>query len=132
MDNPARIALRHHVTGAIERGEAEAITEVTRNRFDGLAFLAVKVRYAGPTDRTGGRWIASLYRDTDRTYRATVGYDDALPSGGTQAVIAAKRALAKALADNNPDASVSDYTPVPGDLSADEYVFVFVPTEYLS
>lgn len=26
-ENPARAALRHHVTGAIERGEAEAITE---------------------------------------------------------------------------------------------------------
>ena len=27
-DNPALSALRHHVTGAIERGEAEPITEV--------------------------------------------------------------------------------------------------------
>lgn len=26
--NPATVALRHHVTGAVERGEAEPITEV--------------------------------------------------------------------------------------------------------
>lgn len=96
------------------------------NRFDGLAFPTARVRY------TGNGYAASMYRDSERTYRARVAYDHSMSGGATQAVIAAQAVLAKSLVDNNPDASVSDYTPVPGDLDAGAYVFVFVPNEYLT
>lgn len=45
-------ALRHHVTGAIERGEAEAITEVTTQQ----------------QQHTPGPWTASHLSDSDGPY----------------------------------------------------------------
>src|SRR5262245_23483276 len=104
---------------------------ITNETFEQLVFPVAKVRYAGPTNTRGGRYVASIYRDSERTYRATVGFDHA-DSPSTNARAAALACLTKSLADNNPDASVADYVAVPGNLSADSYTFTFVPADILN
>jgi hypothetical protein len=104
---------------------------VERVNFDGLCFPVAKVKFLGATDRSGARWSASIRRSNELTYRAIVSYDDALPDGARNAVTAAWKCYAKAQAwmdDYNPD----DYVAIPGDLSAREYSFTFVPREYLN
>ena len=36
----------------------------------------IVVKYLGPTNHRGSRWAASLYRDPDTTWRASVPYAD--------------------------------------------------------
>lgn len=100
----------------------------TDESFKGLAFPVVKVRYAGPTDYRGSRWIASLGRMgyDDPTYRTTGSYHHALPSGSVNALPVARECLKKALAAHG-DNDAADYVAVPGSLDADTYVFTFVP-----
>lgn len=104
--------------------------------FEGLAFPVVKVRYAGPTDTKGSRWIATMRRDNERLFRATASYNHDLPSGADNALAAARVCYALALVDSNAlgpvKRHVDDYVSVPGDLDSDTYVFTFVPAELLS
>jgi hypothetical protein len=104
---------------------------MTIPNFDGLAFPVAKVRYAGPTNSRGSRWVASVYRDRDRTFRATVGYDHALPSGARNALPAALKAFEKARADIDADLR-EDYVAIPGDFDADTYIFTFVPKRFFA
>ena len=61
--NPALSALRHHVSGAIARGEAQAITEVTAPASVPIhARQAIVTRYLGPTDTRPSRIRASCDR----------------------------------------------------------------------
>jgi hypothetical protein len=36
----------------------------------------IKVRYYGPTDYKGSRWIATYRRSSDKVFRAVVAYED--------------------------------------------------------
>lgn len=100
--------------------------------FEGLAFPVVKVRYAGPTDTKGSRWIATLRRSRDEVTRVTAGYHSELPAGADNAYVAARECFAKHLASWDSDNDASDYVAVPGDLDPDTYVFTFVPAELLA
>jgi hypothetical protein len=94
--------------------------------FRPFAFPVAKVTYSG----NAARYYASMYRDTDRTYRAQHAYEYGESSDGSQAIHAATLCLAKSLADSSSDMKVSDYVAVPGDLNADSYVFTFVPAYF--
>lgn len=100
--------------------------------FEGLAFPVVKVRYAGPTNTKGSRWIATLRRSRTEVIRVTASYDYSLPTGQENALVAAKECYAKALASYDSGNDVRDYVAVPGDLNPDTYVFTFVPAELMS
>lgn len=100
-------------------------TKTTTNAtFDGLAFPVAKVRYSN------GKYNASIYRDTDRIYRARVSYDHAIGGGARGALPAALKAFQKALADSNGLASAGDYVAIPGDYDSSLYTFTFVPTHF--
>src|SRR5438309_2140569 len=94
--------------------------QITQETFDPFAFPVVKVRYAGPTNTKGSRWIATLRRDSKRTYRATVNYDHAEPSGAQNAIRAAWECWRKARNDLIPAGKnyCTDYVAIPGDLDA--------------
>lgn len=94
---------------------------ISNATFDGLAFPVAKVSYSG------SNWTASIYRDRDTTYRARVGYDHAVGGGARGALSAAVKAFEKARAEIG---AREDYVAVPGDFSADCYVFTFVPTHF--
>lgn len=92
----------------------------------GLAFPVVKVRYAGPTDYRGSRYIATL-----RGVRHTEQYDHAL-DGSVNAYNAAVAVWAKYRAQL-PGPLGTDEQPrvfIPGDLDADSYSFTVVPAGF--
>lgn len=97
------------------------------DRFEGLAFPVVRVRYAGPTDSRGSRYVATV-----RGVRHTESYDDGL-SASRNAHNAAAACWAKycaSLALSVPD----DDTPrvfIPGDLDRTSYSFTVVDAAYL-
>jgi hypothetical protein len=97
---------------------------VTNATFDGLAFPVAKVRY------TGNGYSATIYRDSDRIYRAKTSYDHAIGGGARGALPAAEKAFAKALADNNGFEQDGGYVAIPGDLNADFYTFTFIPKHF--
>jgi hypothetical protein len=107
---------------------------ITQDTFSPFAFPIVKVRYSGPTDYHGAKWIATLRRDNERTYRVHQSYDDSLPEGAQNALQAALACFAKCFADLNPDNPhpISDYIAIPADLSANEYAFTFVPSYFFN
>ena len=105
---------------------------IDHDTFRSLAFPVAKVRYAEPTDTQGGRYVASMYRDSERTYRASRPHAHAEQAGASQAIHAATLCLAKALEENNPDAKPADYIAIPGDFSADSYTFTFVPAYFFT
>lgn len=95
--------------------------------FAGLSFPVCRVRYSGPTDHRGSRWIATIKRD-GKTYRSVTPYMYEMPTGSRQAEIAA-RALyhdvrEKMGLDTLDDAVVS---AICGDLDRDSYSFTLVP-----
>jgi hypothetical protein len=102
---------------------------VTQQALSGLAFPVARVRFAGPTDYHGARYYATLRRDSERTYRASVPYSYAL-SASENALRAARIVHEKALADTDGGAP-ADYVAIPGDLDASSYVFTFVPVYLL-
>jgi hypothetical protein len=97
--NPALAALRHHVTGAIERGEAQAIVEIKPSKREQQHTMRkVKISYRD----TGGSYTANseadCFTDTEKfAYRTalehgqviTVGmfYAEPLTAGSTEAAI---------------------------------------------
>lgn len=97
----------------------------TTQTFDALAFPVARVRYSN------GRWYATIYRDTDRTYRARTSYDHAVGGGARGARAAALAAFDKALADTNGLSAEGAYVAIPGDFDAKTYTFTFVPRELL-
>ena len=96
-------------------------------RFSGLAFPVIRVRYAGPTDHRGSRYIATL-----RGTRHTEHYDYALdgPDNARNAAAECWKKYREALpAEWRND---QDYVLIPGDLDANSYAFTVVPTGFLS
>ena len=94
---------------------------------DGLAFPVVRVRYAGPTDHRGSRYVASCRGTT-----VTHSYDSAL-SASVNARHAAERCLER-YHERLAESVDIDFRPsllIPGDLSRDSYCFTVVPTAYL-
>jgi hypothetical protein len=94
----------------------------------GLAFPVIRVRYAGPTDHRGARYIATL-----RGVRHTEHYDDALDASRNAYNAAA--ACWETYRFRYSEAWASDTTPrvlVPGDLSESEYSFTVIPASYFA
>jgi hypothetical protein len=102
---------------------------ITQETLSGLAFPVARVRFAGPTNYRGARYYATLRRDSERTYRASVPFSYAL-SASENALRAARMVHEKALADTGGGAP-EDYVAIPGDLDASSYVFTFVPAYML-
>lgn len=96
---------------------------ITDRTFDGLAFPIVRVRYAGPTNYRGSRWIATMRRDNERSYRVVTPYDASLSTGTRNAIVAARACWDKARADLGWD---GEYIAIPAELDADTYAFTFV------
>ena len=95
----------------------------------GLAFPVIRVRYAGPDDSGGGRYIATLRHDAGivRDFE----YAD---SPSSQAYKAARECWEK-YQERNPERFEGDDQErvfIPGDLSDDSYAFVVVPAAFLS
>ena len=93
----------------------------------GLAFPVIRVRYAGPTDHRGSRYIATV-----RGVRFTASYDYAL-DGPANARYAAGRCWDKYRSEHS-EAYDGDTQPrvfIPGDLDADSYAFTVVPEGFL-
>lgn len=100
---------------------------LTQDQLDGLAFPVVKVRYAGPTDYKGSRYIATL-----RGVSVHHSYDHAL-SASVNARHAAERCWWKYR--QSLDVPVTDDEAprlfIPGDLSRGSYCFTVVSASYL-
>jgi hypothetical protein len=95
-------------------------------RFAGLAFPVVKVRYAGPTNTLGGRYIASV-----RDVRVTHSYDHAI-SSSDNALRAARKAWSKYQTSKMVNINDDPRVFIPGDLSDDSYVYLVVPSAFLA
>lgn len=99
----------------------------TRNPLDGLAFPVVKVRYAGPTNTRGSRYIATL-----RNTRIVRPYDHAL-SGSENAYRAAVACWARyEILERMTPYDETTQVLIPGDLSDDTYAFTVVPAGFLT
>lgn len=94
----------------------------------GLAFPVIQVRYAGPTDRRGSRYIATL-----RGVRHTEHYDYALDAS-RNAYNAAVACWDKYRAALPLQAGIDDAPRVfvPGDLNDSTYAYTVVPTALLA
>ncbi len=93
----------------------------------GLAFPVVRVRYAGPTNSRGSRYVATV-----RGTRLSRSYDDAL-SASENAHATAHDCWVKYRAAH-ADAFAGDDQPrvfIPGDLDASSYAFTVVPAGFL-
>jgi hypothetical protein len=98
------------------------------DRFLGLAFPVIRVRYAGPTDHNGSRYIATL-----RGIRHTESYDHA--QNGSYNALQAARACWDKYRAFYADAYAGDDQPrafIPGDLDRDSYAFTVVPEGFLA
>ncbi len=101
---------------------------MNRDSLVGLAFPVVRVRYAGPTDYRGARYIATL-----RGVRVIEGYDYA--HDGSRNAYAAAVACWNKYRDQHAEAYAGDEQErvfIPGDLDADSYAFTVVPSGFLS
>jgi len=98
-------------------------------RFSGLAFPVITVRYAGPTDHRGSRYIATL-----RGVRHTEHYDDALdgPGNARNAAVACWQKYRDSLPREYFDPDDQERVLIPGDLNASSYAFTVVPAGFLS
>lgn len=99
----------------------------------GFAFPVIRVRYAGPTDYRGSRYIASCRRG-DETDRATVSYDYAA-GGPATALEAARQCWAKrqqALTQTTGISDDSERVFVPGNLDDNSYAFTVVPAGFFA
>jgi hypothetical protein len=105
------------------------VTDTPREQdsFVGLAFPVIRVRYLGPTNHRGSRYVATL-----RGVRVTVPYDYAL-DGSRNAYNAAAECW-KRYRFRYSNAFEGDTDPrvfIPGDLTDDSYSFTVVPASYL-
>lgn len=108
---------------------SDTTTAAPEDRFVGLAYPVVKVRYAGPTDTQGTRYIATL-----RRVRHIEHYDYAL-EGRANAYNAAWACWTKyqnGLPEVFRDDDQRQRVLVPGDLDADSYTFTVVPAGLLA
>lgn len=68
MNNPHE-RLRHHVTGAVERGEAAAIAAVEGPRYivvENAGYVGERDVYNGASWSEAMRWLEAHYDDEDR------------------------------------------------------------------
>ena len=100
----------------------------TQESLVGFAFPVVKVRFAGPTNYKGSRYIATL-----RGVRHTEHYDHAL-SGSQNAYNAAEAVYAK-YRQTHAEAFEHDTQErilIPGDLDDSSYAFTIVPVSFVA
>jgi hypothetical protein len=104
------------------------MTDHKQDSFVGMAFPVVRVRYAGPTNYRGARYIATL-----RGVRVIDGYDHAL-DGSRNAYNAARACWQKYRAQHEEAFAGDDQERVfiPGDLDAASYAFTVVPAGFLT
>ena len=93
--------------------------------FVGLAFPVIKVRFAGPTNSRGSRYIATM-----RDVRVTHSYDHAL-SASENAFRAARKCWSSYQTSLMQNVAEDPRVFIPGDLSNDSYAFTVVPTAFL-
>jgi hypothetical protein len=94
----------------------------------GLAFPVIRVRYAGPTNYRGSRYIATL-----RGVRHTEHYNYA--EDGSRNAFNAAVACWQKYRQAHEEAFRGDEQPrvfIPGDLDADAYAFTVVPAGFLA
>lgn len=97
-----------------------------QDAFVGLAFPVIRVRYVGPTNHRGSRFIATL-----RGVRHVEPYDYAIsasrvPYNAAAAVLAKYREQTRQVIDWEPEPVVL----VPGDLADDTYSYTVVPASF--
>lgn len=97
-------------------------------RLAGLAFPVIRVRFAGPTDHRGARWIAS-YRGTRVTVPFHTGPDSPTKYAARAAYWCWLRHRAEHLADLPDD---GPRVMIPGDAGPDEYAYLAVPERFLT
>lgn len=119
----------HWYVVKVEQYDADAgpAAEREQDAFVGLAFPVIRVRFAGPTDHRGSRYIATL-----RGVRHVEHYDHALDSSRNAYNAAA--ACWERYRFAHSEACQGDTTPrvlVPGDLDQEHYSFTVVPAAYL-
>lgn len=108
------------IRGAIER-ERRAL------RLVGLAFPVIRVRFAGPTDHRGARWIAS-YHGVRFVQPFHVGPEGPSELAGRAAYCCWRKYV------NSRGADMVDDGPrlmIPGDAGPDEYAYLAVPERFL-
>lgn len=101
--------------------------QATQDSLIGLAFPVIRVRYAGPTDHRGARYIATLHG-----VRHVEHYDYAL-KGNVNAFNAAANVWRK-YREQHAEFYQGDDQPrlfIPGDLAADSYCYTVVPSGFL-
>lgn len=78
------------------------MNDETDSIWDGATYPVFRVRYAGPTDTRGSRWIASITRD-GRRYSVTESYDHSVggPFSTSPQIVRVARLLREKVA---PDA----------------------------
>lgn len=104
----------------------DQLTTFGDERFAGLAFPVVRVRFAGPTNTRGSRYIASV-----RGVRATHSYDHAL-SASENALRAARKCWSAYQTSQMVNINDDPRVFIPGDLSSSEYAFTVIPAAYLN
>lgn len=103
---------------------------ITDETFAHLAFPVVKVRYDGPSDTHGARWIATIDRGGDLgIIRHMTSYDDSLSAGATNAIVAAKACFDKHCKRHDLE---NTHVAIPGNLDDRHYVFTMVPSYCLN
>lgn len=109
-----------------------------RDRYEGLAFPVAVVRFAGPTDHRGSRYLAVI-RQGERVTRSTRSYrhdESASQNAHAAARLCWEKHRAQLAADfrrdglawtDADDEQTRTSVLVPGDLDRDSYAFVIVP-----
>ena len=101
---------------------------INQEMFAGFAFPVVRVRFAGPTNHRGSRYIATL---CGRDVRVTHSYNHAR-SASENALLAAQKCWGSYQTQNMVNVNDDPRLFIPGDLSSDSYSFTVVPAQYLA
>lgn len=106
--------------------------DAIQETFSGLAFPVVKVRYAGPTDTLGARYIATIRNGgNQRADIRHVAHFQYELSPSENAYRAARAAWGKYQTSFMRNVAEYPTVLIPGDLSDDAYCFVAVPLRFL-
>lgn len=96
------------------------------DRFIGYSFPVVRVRYCGPTNTKGSRFVATVLQRLDAP-RVTHNWDHSI-SAPKNAHVAARKAWNATVHYGDE----SERVLIPGDYSSSDYVFLVVPAAMLA
>jgi hypothetical protein len=105
-----------------------------QDSFEGITFPLVKVKFAGPTDHRGARWIATLTSGRlggPKSYRVIRPYDYSIGCGATNALPVAQEVLRKCFADwsartESECPNVQNFILIPCEIDRDTYGFTVI------